>query len=103
LPVPPRLTSPPVPSTTRFRSGFTFRLQDRGGLGREALLAARGQLLMQANQHPVIAYARPEGLEDAPQLQMDIDRAAANAQGVPRSEEHTSELQSRENLVCRLL
>src|SRR5436309_7759915 len=23
--------------------------------------------------------------------------------GVPRSEEHTSELQSRENLVCRLL
>src|SRR5690606_40054219 len=26
-----------------------------------------------------------------------------NEQGVPRSEEHTSELQSRENLVCRLL
>src|SRR5690606_41191418 len=25
------------------------------------------------------------------------------AQAVPRSEEHTSELQSRENLVCRLL
>src|SRR5207302_3007484 len=25
------------------------------------------------------------------------------AMGVPRSEEHTSELQSRENLVCRLL
>src|SRR5690606_39335064 len=29
-------------------------------------------------------------------------RAAPGA-GVPRSEEHTSELQSRENLVCRLL
>src|SRR5690606_41222162 len=25
------------------------------------------------------------------------------AEGTPRSEEHTSELQSRENLVCRLL
>src|SRR5690606_39503059 len=29
--------------------------------------------------------------------------ATAAAAGVPRSEEHTSELQSRENLVCRLL
>src|SRR5690606_39730327 len=27
----------------------------------------------------------------------------ANSPGNPRSEEHTSELQSRENLVCRLL
>src|SRR5690606_41774480 len=27
----------------------------------------------------------------------------ARRDGVPRSEEHTSELQSRENLVCRLL
>src|SRR6266511_6159208 len=30
-------------------------------------------------------------------------RPAAPAARVPRSEEHTSELQSRENLVCRLL
>src|SRR5690606_41305900 len=30
-------------------------------------------------------------------------RAAAQAGDQPRSEEHTSELQSRENLVCRLL
>src|SRR5690606_40022425 len=29
--------------------------------------------------------------------------AALLAGGTPRSEEHTSELQSRENLVCRLL
>jgi len=78
------LVPPAIPALGN-AAGFTFRLQDRGGLGREALLAARGQLLMQANQHPVIAYARPEGLEDAPQLQMDIDRAAANAQGVPFS------------------
>src|SRR5690606_40029672 len=28
---------------------------------------------------------------------------APNASGAARSEEHTSELQSRENLVCRLL
>src|SRR5690606_41514192 len=31
------------------------------------------------------------------------DERAAKRSGPPRSEEHTSELQSRENLVCRLL
>src|SRR5690606_4264300 len=33
----------------------------------------------------------------------DAANAAAKAGGTKRSEEHTSELQSRENLVCRLL
>src|SRR5690606_41677327 len=39
------------------------------------------------------------------QPQLPIDFEAANFQLCmdPRSEEHTSELQSRENLVCRLL
>src|SRR5690606_41259213 len=32
-----------------------------------------------------------------------VDRNASKAQAEARSEEHTSELQSRENLVCRLL
>src|SRR5690606_42038235 len=32
-----------------------------------------------------------------------VNRRAAGADLVVRSEEHTSELQSRENLVCRLL
>src|SRR5690606_41662282 len=31
-----------------------------------------------------------------------IGQGAADAEGLIRSEEHTSELQSRENLVCRL-
>src|SRR5690606_41593656 len=31
------------------------------------------------------------------------DRFVAQSRSRPRSEEHTSELQSRENLVCRLL
>ncbi len=63
-------------------TGFTFRLQDRGGLGHEALLAARNQLLGMAAQSPVLAGTRPEGLEDSPQLQLDIDRDKANALGV---------------------
>ena len=38
------LSPPPIPELGT-SSGFNFRLQDRAGLGREALLAARGQLL----------------------------------------------------------
>jgi multidrug efflux pump len=63
-------------------TGFTFRLQDRGGLGHEALLAARNQLLGMAAKSPVLKGVRPEGLEDAPQLQLNIDRDKANALGV---------------------
>ena len=63
-------------------TGFTFRLQDRAGLGHEALLAARNQLLGMAAKSPVLTGTRPEGLEDTPQLQLDIDRDKANALGV---------------------
>ncbi|GLZ87001.1 resistance-nodulation-cell division multidrug efflux transporter MexD [Metapseudomonas resinovorans] len=62
--------------------GFALRLQDRGGLGREALLAARDQLLGQANGNPKILYAMMEGLAEAPQLRLDIDREKARAHGV---------------------
>jgi multidrug efflux pump len=63
-------------------SGFNFRLQDRAGLGHDALLAARNQLLGMAAKSTVITQVRPDGLEDAPQLQLDIDRDKAQALGV---------------------
>ena len=63
-------------------TGFTFRLQDRGGLGHDALIAARNQLLGLAAKSAVVKGVRPEGLEDTPQLQLDIDRDKANALGV---------------------
>jgi multidrug efflux pump len=75
------LSPPPIPELGS-ASGFTFRLQDRGGAGPDALLAARNQLLGMAGKSPVLAQVRPEGLEDAPQLQLDIDRDKANALGV---------------------
>ncbi|PHM37401.1 hypothetical protein Xmau_03879 [Xenorhabdus mauleonii] len=62
--------------------GFSLRLQDRGGLGRDALIAARDQLLEKANSSPIIAYTMMENLGDAPQLDLDIDRRKAQAQGV---------------------
>jgi multidrug efflux pump len=75
------LSPPPIPELGT-SSGFSFRLQDRAGLGHEALLAARNQLLGMAAQSKVITQVRPDGLEDAPQLQVDIDRDKANALGV---------------------
>ncbi len=63
-------------------TGFTFRLQDRGGLGHDALLGARNQILGMAGQSKLLAGVRPDGIEDAPQLQVDIDRTRANALGV---------------------
>jgi multidrug efflux pump len=63
-------------------TGFTFRLQDRAGLGHDALLAARNQLLGMAGKSQLLKGVRPEGLEDTPQLEIEIDRDKAGAQGV---------------------
>ena len=75
------LSPPPIPELG-VSSGFTFRLQDRGGNGHDALVAARNQMLGMASKSKVLAGVRPDGLEDAPQLQVDIDRDKASAQGV---------------------
>jgi multidrug efflux pump len=63
-------------------SGFSFRLQDRGSLGHDALVAARNQLLGMAAQSKVLTQVRSDGLEDAAQLQVEIDRERAAAMGV---------------------
>jgi multidrug efflux pump len=75
------LSPPPIPELGA-ASGFNFRLQDRGGNGHEALVAARNQLLGMASQSKVLTQVRPTGLEDAPQLQIDVDRDKAAALGV---------------------
>ena len=63
-------------------SGFDFYLQARGGQSHEQLLEARNQLLGMAAQSPLIAQARPSGLEDAAQFNLDIDWRKAGAMGV---------------------
>ena len=75
------LSPPPIPELGR-ASGFAFRLQDRGGNGHEALLAARNQLLAAAARSPLLAVVRPDGLEDAAQVLLHIDRDKAAALGV---------------------
>ncbi|WP_151172862.1 efflux RND transporter permease subunit [Pseudoalteromonas ruthenica] len=67
-------------------TGFNLFLQDRGALGHDALLQARNQLLGMAAQRPELMAVRPNGMEDAAQLQVDIDQLKAQALGVSISE-----------------
>jgi multidrug efflux pump len=67
-------------------SGFDLELQDRGGLGHEALMAARNQLLAEATKDPALMAVRPQGQEDTPQFQIDIDLAKSGAFGLSVSD-----------------
>ncbi|RQR70825.1 efflux RND transporter permease subunit, partial [Burkholderia sp. Bp9015] len=66
-------------------AGFDFELTDNAGLGHDALMAARNQLLGMAAKDPTLALVRPNGLNDTPQYKVDIDREKANALGVTAS------------------
>jgi hydrophobe/amphiphile efflux-1 (HAE1) family protein len=68
--------------------GFDFELQDRGGLGHEALMRARNQLLGMAAQDPRLTRVRPAGLEDVSQYRVDVVWAKAGALGVPINAVH---------------
>src|SRR5690606_32063074 len=73
---------PPAMPELGTSAGFVFYLQDNGGLGHEALLAARNQFLGAAAQNPMLVNVRPGGQEDAPEFRLDIDVAKASALGL---------------------
>src|SRR5207249_10271312 len=97
---PPR--SPPFPYTTLFRSA------GRPVLSAQNSEAARAEAIAELRKlggRVEVDEARP----DKPVIRVDLSRSeVADAElvhlrGLKRSEEHTSELQSRFDLVCRLL
>jgi multidrug efflux pump len=79
------LNPPPIPELAAV-GGFDFRLQDRGGLGREKLMEARNMVLGMASQDARLAGVRPEGKEPATQLLLDIDRLRASSLGIDLGE-----------------
>src|SRR5690606_42030356 len=96
--LPPR--SPLFPYTTLFRSGRANRARRRRVLGAHA---SPGRTPFPAAYPPTrkntasVCSAQEIGASSGMVFSGLVTRSA------PRSEEHTSELQSRENLVCRLL
>jgi hydrophobe/amphiphile efflux-1 (HAE1) family protein len=74
--------APPAVAELGNATGFELQLQDRGGLGHDALMAARTQLLGQAAKDPRLAKVRPAGLEDTPQYKIDVDSTKAAALGI---------------------
>jgi multidrug efflux pump len=70
--------------------GFDFFLEDRSGLGRNALAAAQGQLLQSASNSGVLANVRPNAIEDAPRLTMVADRVQAEAMGLSVGDVYTA-------------
>jgi multidrug efflux pump subunit AcrB len=63
-------------------TGFDFELLDNGHQGHEALMNARNQMLGLIAHYPNLVRVRPNGLEDTPQYQLDIDQNKASALGV---------------------
>ncbi|RLT95026.1 efflux RND transporter permease subunit [Ketobacter sp.] len=67
-------------------TGFEFQLKDVGGQGHEKLTEARNIMLGMAMQNNKLQGVRPEGMEDNPQLRVDVDREKARALGIDISE-----------------
>ncbi|MFT4079826.1 multidrug efflux RND transporter permease subunit [Rhodomicrobium sp.] len=74
--------APPPIDNLGTTSGFSFRLQDRGQRGYEALMAAKDTLIAAAEKSPVLSNVSVEGLPPAPQIRLDINREKAAALGV---------------------
>ncbi|MDP2381137.1 MAG: efflux RND transporter permease subunit, partial [Pseudohongiella sp.] len=66
--------------------GFNLFIQDRTGLGRDALVQARNNLIGEASKNPLLAGVRPNAQADTPEYKLDIDNAKAGALGVSVAE-----------------
>ncbi len=77
---------PPAVSELGNATGFDFELEDQGGLGHAALVAARNQLLGMAAHDSKLVAVRPNGQDDTPQLHVDVDLAKASALGLSQTD-----------------
>ena len=79
-------SSPPAITGMGSSSGFDMELQDHGGLGHTQLMAMRDRLLEMADKDPALSRVRHNGLDDSPQLQIDVDQRKSQALGVDLDE-----------------
>ena len=71
-------------------AGFNIQLKDASGQGHEKLIAARNAILGMAAQDKRLTGVRPNGQEDTPQYQINIDQAQAGAMGVSIADINTT-------------
>ncbi len=77
---------PPAVQELGNATGFDLWLVDRAAIGHDKLLAARNQLLGMAAGDKRVAQVRPLSLDDAPQLNVDVDQEKAGALGLDISQ-----------------
>ena len=78
--------APPAVMELGNASGFDVQLQDHGSLGHAALINARNMFLGMASQDKRLAAVRPNGQDDTPQYELDIDQAKVGALGISMAE-----------------
>jgi hydrophobe/amphiphile efflux-1 (HAE1) family protein len=78
--------APPAVSELGNASGFDLQLQDRANLGHVALMQARNQLLGMAMKEPGLVAIRPNGMDDTPEFQLDINEHKAGTLGIALSD-----------------
>ncbi|WP_191060264.1 efflux RND transporter permease subunit [Geminicoccus harenae] len=71
--------APPAVLELGNATGFDVQLQDRAGLGHDALMEARNQFLGLAAQNPNLVAVRPNGMEDQPEYRIEIDHHKVGA------------------------
>jgi multidrug efflux pump len=69
--------------------GFDFYLEDRTGLGRQALADAQKALISKAEADPELTSVRVNSLQPAPRLQLSVDRVQAESLGLSVSDVFT--------------
>ncbi|MBO1358522.1 efflux RND transporter permease subunit [Acetobacter sacchari] len=82
--------NPPAVLELGNATGFDLELEDRAHLGHAKLLAARNMVLGMASKDPRLMAVRPNGMEDAPQYHLNIDREKANALGLTNADINTT-------------
>ncbi len=73
---------PPAVQGLGQSSGFDVEMEDRGNLGHAGLMKARNAFLAMAAKDALLTGVRPNGLDDTPQLHIDIDQEKATALGL---------------------
>jgi multidrug efflux pump len=82
--------APPAVIELGNATGFDFELVDRAGVGHDALMQARNQLLGMTAHDPNLLAVRPNGLDDEPEYKLEVDWEKASALGVSVSDINNS-------------